>query len=296
MTPPPPPPTWSTNISHKSNPDIVRNTNGNKLLEILSQIKSFHILNGLQYYSLKCDSEFTFFRGKLCSQNDIALSNCIESIVYFQIHEKNIYSDHKPCSVELKMNPKISLDIVDNCSANTFSYDHYDINRKMITPIKISQINVKRTVEALKTLAHEISVTLSNVELDSNECHLKCHLITEGIYKSCQNNRCKFSVNNIGAIPNHENCTSKNFAAIAEANFARYEQLLLDGRDEAEYNEFLERWQDAQFLAINHKKSEFNTCINTNWQRCQNDKQLWEAIDWKGKSIVYQSTDISPTN
>ena len=134
--------------------------------------------------------------------------------------------------------------------------------------------------------------TLSNVGLDSNEL---CHFITDGIYKSCQNNRRKFSVNNIGAIPNHENCTSKNFAAIAEANFARYEQLLLDGRGEAEYNEFLERWQDAQFLAINHEKSEFNTRINTNWQRCQNGKQLWEAIDWKGKSIVYQSTDISPT-
>ena len=77
------PPTTSTNISHKSNPDIVRNTNSNKLLEMLSHIKSFHILNGLQYHSLKCDSEFTFFRGKLCSQNGIALSNCIEHVVYF---------------------------------------------------------------------------------------------------------------------------------------------------------------------------------------------------------------------
>ena len=163
------PPTWSTNINHKSNPDIVRNTNGNKLLEMLSQIKSIHILNGLQYHSLKCDSEFTCFRGKLCSQNDIALSNFIKSIVYFRIHEKNIYSDHKLCSVELKMNPRITLDIVSNCSANTFSYDHYDINRMMIPPIKLSQRNVKSTVEALKNLAIVINITLSNGELDGND-------------------------------------------------------------------------------------------------------------------------------
>ena len=136
------------------------------------------------------------------------------------------------------MNPRITLGIVSNCSANTFSYAHYDINRMMIPPIKISQINVKSTVEALKNLANEINLTLSNGGLDSNDL---CHLITEGIYKSCKNNRRKFSVSNIGAIPNHENCTSTNCIAIAEANFARYEQLLLDGRDEAEYNGYLER-------------------------------------------------------
>ena len=96
-------------------------------------------------------------------------------------------------------------------------------------------------------------------------------------------------------MPNHENCTSEHFIAIAEANFARYEQLLLDVRDEAEYNRYLEWWLDAQSLAINHEKSELNTQTNTKWQRCKNGKQLWEAIDWKGKSIVYQSNDISPT-
>ena len=70
--------------------------------------------------------------------------------------------------------------------------------------------------------------------------------------------------------PNHQNCTSKYFIAITEANFARYEQLLLDGRAEAEYNGYLERWLDAQSLAINHEKSEFNTQTNTKWQRCKN--------------------------
>ena len=42
------PPTWSTNISYKSNPDIVRDTNGNKLPEMLSQIKPFRFCSGLK--------------------------------------------------------------------------------------------------------------------------------------------------------------------------------------------------------------------------------------------------------
>ena len=53
--------------------------------------------------------------------------------------------------------------------------------------------------------------------------------------------------------------------------------------------------QYAQTLALNHEKDELNSCTNTNWQRCKDGKKLWERIDWKGKCVVYQPKDISPS-
>ena len=155
------PPPLLPNVSYKPNPDVICNTNGKRLLEILSQINSFHILNGLQCFPLKADSDFTFYRGKSRSQNDVVLSNCIEYIKSFNILEKRIYSDHKPCSVEIRKNSKTSLDIVKRCSENTFSYNHYDINRRLVPPIKFSRVDVTGAIKDLEKLANEISVSPS---------------------------------------------------------------------------------------------------------------------------------------
>ena len=86
--------------------------------------------------------------------------------------------------------------------------------------------------------------------MDTNDL---CHLITDGIYKSCKANERKANSNCRDVIPNQQNCTSKNFSAIAPANFVIYEELLLD---EIKYKVYLEKWENAQTLALNHKKDE----------------------------------------
>ena len=48
----------------------------------------------------------------------------------------------------------------------------------------------------------------------------------------------------------------------------------------------------SQTLTLNH---EINSCTNTNWQKCKDGNKLWDRIDWKGKSVVYQPKDISPS-
>ena len=52
---------------------------------------------------------------------------------------------------------------------------------------------------------------------------------------------------------------------------------------------------DAQQLAVEHEKSEFNTKVNQGWMNCKKSdgKKLWENIDWSGRSIKYETPKIS---
>ena len=105
------PPRFNGDITYKDNPDKILNTNGRTLIRILNENRTFHILNGLQFDDLDCDSEFTFFKGELCSQNDISLTNCVNMMAQFQILDKKVLSDHKPLSVTVsqKIRPQLEL-------------------------------------------------------------------------------------------------------------------------------------------------------------------------------------------
>ena len=97
-------------------------------------------------------------------------------------------------------------------------------------------------------------------------------------------------------ILENKNCSSYHYLAIAYANFKRYHQLLLEGRDENDYGVYLNTWMEAEKLAQQHKKEEMNIKVNENWNRCKmNDgRKLWKAIDWKGKSINEKKEEIPP--
>ena len=73
-----------------SNPDRVINTNGRRLLEILKRWPEMIITNGLVFNEKKMDSLFTFYRGKLCSQNDLVITNNINLINQLQISDKYV--------------------------------------------------------------------------------------------------------------------------------------------------------------------------------------------------------------
>ena len=65
------------------------------------------IANGAIYSSeeRKLDTDFTFFRGKMKSQNDLTITNNLLTIGELHIKPKMMFSDHCPisisCNVEL---------------------------------------------------------------------------------------------------------------------------------------------------------------------------------------------------
>ena len=251
----------------------------------------FHIVNGLEYGDPKCNTGHTYFRGKLCSQNDVCLMNDLASVKSFSILEKNTFSDHKPLAIELTRKPKTSLALVAQCARHTLNDDHNDVNKKVTKPVKLKNIEAVNTILELTTLADEIKQLMANQQLNSNEL---CNLITDGIYQICKNNRRK-AEHETPQITFNSNCTSKNFKAIAKANHERYQQLMLEGKGMDEYLQYMETWCEAQKMARKYEEEEFNTKTNKRWNSCKKDgRTLWSLIDWKGKSVNYQIEDIPP--
>ena len=277
------PPKFNENITYKNNPDKVINANGRSLLRILKEEKSFHILNGLQYGDLECDTDFTFFKGELCSQNDVALTNCVDMITGFQILDKSILSDHKPISVSLSMKPKTQLELVASCAMDTLKYDHYDVNKKVLQTVRLSQLDVPECINAMNVAAKELKELMEKETLSNNEM---CARLTNVIYSSCRANK-RQNVADPQPVLKNQNCTSRHYAAIAEANFKMYNQLLLEGKTETDYVGYLRTWLEADKLAKTYNKEEMNIRVNERWNSCKvNDgRSLWKAIDWKGKSI-----------
>ena len=113
------------------NPDKVMNSNGRIVTRILREEIDFLIMNGLNMGTLKHDCDFTFFRGDLCSQIDIVITNRPKYVSSFHLLPKNIYSDHKPVAINITAKKKVSLEVVAECAANLFEYKHYDVNRKI---------------------------------------------------------------------------------------------------------------------------------------------------------------------
>ena len=139
--------------------------------------KSFYIINGLTSNNLQCDSDFTFFSGDRCSQIDVALTNTPDIVSSFKILEKTCYSDHKPISITVSTKVKTQLNLVAACAADTFEYNHYDVNRKPVKNIKRSQLNVDNTVTALENTAEKIKQMLTdNPDMDNSRL---CTIINE---------------------------------------------------------------------------------------------------------------------
>ena len=285
------PPIFNRDISYKNNPDKELNANGRALIRILKEEKSFHIVNGMQTRSFEFDTDYTFFRGETYSQNDVTLVNNIELITSFKIKEKNPYSDHKPLAITLTAKPKAPLEFVADCALDTFKYDCYDINKKILKAVKLSKLDVPCCIEAMDIAAAELNEVLDLGTLTNNDV---CTRITNVIYSTCKANRRRADEADIPPTLQNQNCTSRHYYAIAEANFNRYQQLLLEERNAEEYLPYLNTWIEAENLAKVHKEEEFNTRVNESWNHCnmKDGRSIWNAIDWKGKSVKQKKDEI----
>ena len=75
----------NTSIQHTANPDHTVNSNGRDLLHWINNNNDMILVNGLIHGDSTFDSTFTYYRGTLRSQNDIALSNNIQNIQSFRV-------------------------------------------------------------------------------------------------------------------------------------------------------------------------------------------------------------------
>ena len=67
-------------FAYKENPDSTINSNARYLLKLLEEYNKMFIVNGIIHDSATYDSEFTFYRGKVRSQNDLCVTDSIDEI------------------------------------------------------------------------------------------------------------------------------------------------------------------------------------------------------------------------
>ena len=195
------------------------------------------LLNGLATYYKKFESKYTFYRGKLFSQNDLVFSNDISYVDSLKILEKNIYSFHCLISVSCTVLISVSLDDLKNYSNGCFNDDHYGGNKRLNSPINLSYVNMKQAIDLMKVFAEDLKNELPNLNIN----HLSSK-ISNCIYNACRNSYEKRSPPNPTIQPKLSNCNSKNFRAIANANMTRYITLIESNISNDNINEYLDNW------------------------------------------------------
>ena len=264
------------------NPDHIVNEHGKKLLKIYNDDEDVKIVNGYENF----DSKFTFYRGKVRSQVDYAVTNSIQGINSFSILQKTIYSDHCPLEITCMTATVPDLHFIKRCSEGLFSYDHCDVNKRICNPISLMKLDIPKVVESLNELGtHLLSEDLNIIDVD-----ILCAHINDGIYKSCQNNR-NPPIDTNPVPPNFQNCNSTHFKAMANINLFSYNHYKnLD--DSSASDVYLRDWIRFTNLAKSAEHDELNLSCNKLWKNIRsNSKKMWSKVDWKGKCEVEKKTE-----
>ena len=207
--------------------------------------------------------------------------------------DKYIHSDHCPIKISCSALTRPSFYTVRECSECLLSYAHYDINRRIKSPVSLSRVNISNAIVAivaLEDLANQLNVQLHNNLIDEDTF---CAQIENGIYNICKDNSRKKIMNN---IPHFKNCNSTHFKAMTIIHFHVYNMCLnIDQRELCE--RYLQDWVAFENLAIKAEDNELNVKCNTSWKNVKHDsKQNVECGDWKGKSEIARKEKINESS
>ena len=227
-------------------------------------------MRGEKYISTKTNIQCTWQR----------TSNNIDNIS-FDIHGKQIYSDHCPVSFTCEVSPGVSLELIHECSNGLLDYDHYDINKRKLPPIDVDRVDWLKVILALIDESRKFQEVLTDgTHIDNNVYSIK---LSSTIYNTCR--RSYKGKSKPVEIPPLPNCTSKNYKAIAEITLFTYETHIQNGIPFEQCKTYFETWAQFETLSRQAEHNEFNTKINTAWKKAKNDgKSLWKLIDWDGKA------------
>ena len=287
-------PTISKN-HYKPNPDKVINSYGRKLIKICID-NSLTFINGLIYLNRCLDTNFTFFRGTVQSQNVWCITNEIHSVESFQIMQKLVISDHTPCAIRLNLKTKHSLKTLKEYSDGILSYDHLDKSRQTRQIMSITNLDVPAVIKLFDKIANQMANDI-DFNIDINNV---CSNLENAIYNSCYANKKVNkgkSKHNLRIMVNENvHLNSSHCHAIANANYSMFTNLLQENTDEDVYLPYLEQWIRYQDLAHYKEEKEYNLKINNKWKLCEksNSRKLWKLIDWNDKTNKDSNIPIDP--
>ena len=279
-------------------PDTTINTNGSRLKKWL-QDKDLVVLNGYKADDPKhFDADFTFYRGASRSQNDLVLANNINMVNSLKILKKDVHSDHTPVAVTINVSPWCSVNFIQGCAKGTFSDDHWDINKRKMTPLIAEKIDWPNAILELEEKAASLMGLIQGSEKSNDEL---VALITRTIYDTCKDNYKRMNTDGLTSISMHNpHLKSANMKAIAEMNLYTYNVCTNKGDNMDVRKPYLEAFMLYSKLAEIAENKEINARKNIAWKKARGDgKSMWKLIDWKGKAdlkkeVLIQEEDITP--
>ena len=250
----------SPNFQYSLNPDVTVNSHGKKLLQLCSD-NNMLIVNELNYNLNSFDTDFTFFRGRVKSQNDWCSTNFIEGVLMFSIIPKPIVSDHCPLSIKICVPKIVSLDFIDDIGGGTLSYDKYDRSKIIKPKIKLERINTDNLMKRFNDVADYIGKTLQNDNVDTNYLSI---MVNDKIYEACST---KKKCDDITCIPvDKKDLNSHNFRAIAEANLRMYNISIQRNNNLDQTAVYYKTWESTLAYAAVEEREEYNTKVNISWR------------------------------
>ena len=279
-------------LQYACNPDKTINSNGRKMLSICAD-NDLVLVNGLTYDGTSYDSEFTYFRGQLRSQNDWFITNAIGTVASFTILPKMVVSDHSPCGIVIryKISPTCLL-VLEKCASGNFDYTIHDKSTILKPKIRLSNIDCSEMmIQEFNQLGESITSNISN----RAPINTIAQQLNNGIYSVCKkfSSKTKLRVN----IPEDKsNCSSRNFLAIADANLMMYSRCVENDAPENTTMQYLLTWRDNLRYAKVCEEKEYNVRGNISWKCLAKDdpRKMWKKIDYKdNESTLKQETKIS---
>ena len=164
---------------YKPNPDPTINPNGQKLKNLLNDLPSLVILNGLMHQSKTFDSRYTFSRGKTASQIDICITNNMNNTQNLKICDKTAISDHNPVYITISTKRNVPLSLLETCASGFLSYDHYDVNRKIRNTVRMENCDLVNLVNDLEQLGNTLQAEYGNNTLTKQEVEALNQKITD---------------------------------------------------------------------------------------------------------------------
>ena len=271
------------NRQYKPNPDPTINAHGRQLRNLLTELPSLTLLNGLVYPNKSFDSNYTFSRGKTASQIDICLTNNINDTTNLKILKKTTISDHNPVTISISTEYNYPMTFYESCAAGLLSYEHYDVNRKIRRTVRLENCDLVNLTKDLEELGDNLQQEYGNNITSKEEVETLNQKITDGIYNACLKNKRRETLEELinAGSANLQNCDRENFQAIADANAWCFTELvkMKDPRAQA----YKEKWLQFQELAFMKEKEEQRRNSSKQWKHLYSEKpkKMWELVDWK---------------
>ena len=258
------------------NPDVKINSYGKKIIQLCND-KKFLVVNGLRDGSIAFDTNFTFFRGNVKSQNDWC-TNSIKEVDSFKILAKLSVSDHCPLSLKISCPKSLNLDFILEVCSGLFSYSYYDRTKMLKPKITLENMNTCNLIQRFNNLADFISQSLQGDNIDINSLSAA---INDKLYEACNNVKIRIGK----TIPeDKKNLGPHNFRAIAEINLHMYTSSFQKNEDSAKQLEYYKNWEKNLQYAKIKENEEFNVRMNSSWKyMSKNDpRKMWKAINYGG--------------